>query len=126
MSLDQSPNPILNAAALAQLRKDLLRFAVLQLRNHETAEDVVQDAILSALAACDRFDHRSSVKTWIFTILKNKIVDVFRDRWNKKRVDLAEAAGDEGDFDILFKENDRWQPNETPAPVGRSRTDIFR
>jgi len=42
-------------------------------------------------------------------------VDVFRDRWNKKRVDLAEAAGDEGDFDLLFKENDRWQPSEMPA-----------
>lgn len=118
ISFGQRANPLLNDAALAQLREDLLRFAVLQLRNREIAEDVVQDAILSALAACDRFDHRASVKTWVFSILKNKIVDVFRDRWNKKRVDLAEAAGDEADFDILFTESDRWQRNEMPARWG--------
>lgn len=103
---------------LAQLRKELLRFAVLQLRNRELAEDVVQDALAAAFAARKQFEERASVKTWIFTILKNKIVDLLRDRWNKNRVDLIEAAGDESDFDVLFQTNDRWQRNEMPAAWG--------
>lgn len=118
ISLNQSVSPLLNDAALAQLRENLLRFATLQLRNREVAEDVVQDTILAALAASERFDHRASVKTWVFSILKNKIVDVFRDRWNKNRVQLAEATGDEADFDVLFKENDGWQRSEMPSRWG--------
>jgi RNA polymerase sigma-70 factor (ECF subfamily) len=118
ISLKQSASPLFNEAALAQLRENLLRFATLQLRNSEVAEDVVQDTILAALAASDRFDHRASVKTWVFSILKNKIVDVFRDRWNKNRVELAEATGDEADFDVLFMENDRWQRSEMPSRWG--------
>ncbi|OGB26601.1 MAG: hypothetical protein A3I66_17310 [Burkholderiales bacterium RIFCSPLOWO2_02_FULL_57_36] len=118
ISLNQSVNPLLNDAALIQLRENLLRFATLQLRNREVAEDVVQDTILAALAASDRFEHRASVKTWVFSILKNKIVDVFRDRWNKNRVELAEATGDETEFDVLFMENDRWQHSEMPTRWG--------
>lgn len=118
ISLKQSVSPLFNEAALAQLRESLLRFATLQLRNREVAEDVVQDTILAALAASDRFAHRASVKTWVFSILKNKIVDVFRDRWNKNRVQLTETADDETDFDVLFKENDGWQRGEMPARWG--------
>jgi RNA polymerase sigma-70 factor (ECF subfamily) len=118
IALEQSTSPLFNDAALTQLRESLLRFATLQLRNREVAEDVVQDTILAALAASDRFDHRASVKTWVFSILKNKIVDVFRDRWNKNRVQLSEAAGDETDFDVLFKENGGWQRDEMPSSWG--------
>ncbi len=97
------------------LRKDLLRFAILQLRDHQLAEDVVQDTLLAAFAASDGFEQRSSAKTWIFGILKNKIVDTMRDRWNKGRIDLPEAIGNESEFDALFQENDHWQPSERPS-----------
>ncbi len=100
------------------LRRDLLRFAVLQLRNVENAEDVVQEALAAAVSTFDRFKHNASIKTWVFTILKNKIMDVFRDRWNKNRFDLVEATGDSSDFDILFKENDHWQKSEMPSAWG--------
>lgn len=105
-------------AMLAQLRKELLRFAMLQLRNRDLAEDVVQDALASAFAARERFEQRASVKTWVFSILKNKIVDVLRDRWNKNRVDLIDATGDDSDFDVLFQTNDRWHRDEMPSAWG--------
>lgn len=97
------------------LRKDLLRFAVLQLRDQQLAEDVVQDTLLAAFAASDGFEQRSSAKTWVFGILKNKIVDTLRDRWNKGRIELPEALGNESEFDILFQENNHWQHSERPA-----------
>lgn len=117
-SPDRTDSPLLNDAMLAQLRRDMLRFAILQLRNLDMAEDVVQEALAAALAASGHFEQRASVKTWIFTILKNKIIDVLRDRWNKDRVDLGGSEGEDVDFDVLFKENDRWQRSEMPRPWG--------
>lgn len=114
---NDADSPLRNEAMLAQLRRDLLRFAMLQLRNRELAEDVVQEALAAAIGAGDRFEQRASVKTWVFSILKNKIIDVFRDRWNKNRFDVVEAC-DESDFDVLFKENERWQRSEMPASWG--------
>jgi RNA polymerase sigma-70 factor (ECF subfamily) len=106
--------------SLVALRKDLLRFAFLQLRNRDIAEDVVQETLVAALAAQARYEGRAAVKTWVFGILKNKIIDVLRDSWNKKRVHLADAEdyGHDSDFDVLFKENERWQQGEMPARWG--------
>lgn len=109
--------PLWDDATLVQLRRDLLRFAVMQLRNRDLAEDVVQETLAAAFSASDRFEHRASVKTWIFSILKNKVIDVFRDRWNKNRFDVVDACN-ESDFDVLFMENERWQRSEMPAAWG--------
>lgn len=104
-------------ASLALLRRDMLRFARLQLRNQELAEDAVQEALAAAFGASERFAQRASLKTWVFAILKNKIVDLLRDRWNKNRIDLIEAT-DESDFDVLFQANERWRRDEMPSSWG--------
>lgn len=102
---------------LAQLRHDMVRFARLQLRNQELAEDAVQDALTAAFTASGSFEHRASMKTWVFSILKNKIVDLLRDRWNKNRIDFTED-GDVADFDILFQKNEHWKREEKPTSWG--------
>jgi RNA polymerase sigma-70 factor, ECF subfamily len=55
--------------ALLSLRADMLRFARLQLRDAETAEDLVQEAIEAALRESSAFAGRSTLKTWVFAIL---------------------------------------------------------
>lgn len=52
--------PAADDMGMTQARKDLLRFAMLHLRNRELAEDIVQETLMAALAAKDRFakDHR--------------------------------------------------------------------
>ncbi|MFN7444787.1 MAG: sigma factor, partial [Curvibacter sp.] len=69
---------MLDANTLAALRPDLLRFARLQLRDAAAAEDAVQEALLAALGNAGQFDGRAQVKTWVFGILKHKIVDTIR------------------------------------------------
>jgi RNA polymerase sigma-70 factor (ECF subfamily) len=47
------------------------RLALTFVRNRAVAEDVVQEAWLGVLRGIDRFEGRSSLKTWIFRILTN-------------------------------------------------------
>ena len=56
-------------------RPDLLRYATLQLRDHELAEDVVQETLLAGLEGSANFTGKSSTKTWLIGILKHKIMD---------------------------------------------------
>lgn len=47
----------------------LLALARVYVRSHAIAEEVVQDALVGVLEGLDRFEGRSSLKTWIFRIL---------------------------------------------------------
>jgi len=49
----------------------MLRLARMYVRTQAAAEDVVQEAWLGVLKGLDRFEGRSSLKTWIFRILTN-------------------------------------------------------
>src|SRR5207253_8242850 len=49
----------------------MLRVARSFVRSPAAAEEVVQDAWLGVLRGIDRFEGRSSLKTWIFRILAN-------------------------------------------------------
>ena len=49
----------------------LLRVAQLYVATRAVAEDVVQDTWIGVLNGIDRFEGRSSLKTWIFRILTN-------------------------------------------------------
>ena len=50
----------------------LLRLAQDFVRTRSVAEEVVQETWLAVLAGIDRFEGRSSLKTWVFRILVNK------------------------------------------------------
>ena len=63
---------------IAALRPSLLKYAHLQLRNNEWAEDVVSETIIAALEKPQAFAGRSQLKTWLVGILKHKVLDVFR------------------------------------------------
>ncbi|MHB1360028.1 MAG: sigma-70 family RNA polymerase sigma factor [Rhodocyclaceae bacterium] len=115
-------------AALAALRPDLLRFARLQLRDDALAEDVVQDALIAAMGGIDNFAGRAALKTWMFSILKNKIVDALRSR--ERTVNVSALGDEEADFeqvfDTLFKANGHWLPGHQPAVWGDPEADLDR
>lgn len=73
----------------------LFRFALLRVRNRELAEDLVQETMLSAVRAIDAFEGRSSVYTWLVTILKNKIIDNVRKNSRVTTVSLDDGFQDE-------------------------------
>lgn len=79
----------------------LFRFALIRLRDRSLAEDLVQETLLAAFRGRDSFSGRSSERTWLVGILKNKIADHFRRKARTISRDenlLRETLGD-GPFD---------------------------
>jgi RNA polymerase sigma-70 factor (ECF subfamily) len=50
----------------------MVRIALMYVSDQAVAEDVVQETWIGVLRGLDRFEGRSSLKTWIFTILTNR------------------------------------------------------
>jgi RNA polymerase sigma-70 factor, ECF subfamily len=93
-----SNTPGIDPLELQKHRPQLLRFAMLQLRNATAAEDVVQETLLAALQSGSSFAGQSSVKTWLVGILKHKIIDAIR---KQSREQPLESADDETDIEDL-------------------------
>lgn len=64
----------------------LYGYAMYRLNDKHMAEDMVQETLLAAWKAYSKFEGRSSVKTWLTTILHNKIVDFVRKASRQKLV----------------------------------------
>ena len=100
---------------LSALRDEMLRFATLQLRDKHLAEDAVQDAIAAALKSSSGAE-RASLRTWVFAILRNKIIDVIRERSRHPTQSLVDE--DDSDLDEQFDERGHWRKNQKPANWG--------
>ena len=89
-------------AELAQLHQQLLRFAMMQLRNESMAEDVVSETFLAILEKPDSFEGRSSLRTYATGILKFKIIDVIRKRGREVHVEPLDEQSMDDAMDALF------------------------
>ena len=109
--------PGISAEALIALRANMLRFAQLQLRNTETAEDMVQDAIEAALRHSSSFAGRSTLKTWVFAILRNRIIDHLRQA--ARSVPMSSLVDDTDDWqerlETLFNDRGGWREGTRPV-----------
>ncbi|MGM5469698.1 sigma-70 family RNA polymerase sigma factor [Flavobacteriaceae bacterium LMO-SS05] len=76
----------------------------------EVAEDLVQDTFLSAFNKLDSFKGNSQPKTWLFSILNNKVIDYYRlsAKTTKKTFSLSEEKATEIS-DGLFNETEDWK-----------------
>jgi len=89
----------------------LYRYALLRLRDPHKAEDAVQETLLAALAARERFTGGASVRTWLTGILKHKVMDQFRHDLREVALEdpdeLTEGADGDGGED--FDPSGRWR-----------------
>ena len=100
------------SSQIAALRDDLLRFAQRQLSDPALAEDVVHETIDAALAK-NTYSGKGSLKSWLFAILRNKIVDQIR---QQNKLSLQTYSEDEPiEADSLFTTRGYWKKSAQPA-----------
>jgi RNA polymerase sigma-70 factor, ECF subfamily len=101
----------------------LLRVARLYVDSRSVAEEVVQETWLGVLRGLDRFEGRSSLKTWIFKILTN--VAISRGARERRTIPfsaLAEAEVGDGEAAVdadrfLPADHDRWPHHWALGPT---------
>ena len=104
----------------------LFNFAIGQVRDVNTAEDLVQDTFLAAVKAQNSFGGKSSARTWLVGILRHKIYDHLRKTCRERavRVDPTPANADES-----WEESSLWLHDvaaESQLPSRRMELDEFR
>jgi RNA polymerase sigma-70 factor, ECF subfamily len=114
-------------AAFGELISDyspaLLRVAQAHVRTRAVAEEVVQETWLAVLRGLDRFEGRSSLKTWIFRILTNTAISrgVRESRtvpFSSLAAQEAEAAEETLDASrFLPADHDRWPHHWALGPT---------
>jgi RNA polymerase sigma-70 factor (TIGR02943 family) len=85
----------------------LYSWAYYKTSSKETSEDLVQDTFMAAHQNYSRFESKSNPKTWLLSILKNKIADHFRIKYRSQEKE-AEP------LDRFFNENGDWVLAERP------------
>ena len=100
-------NAEIDNAFVERVRRDMLAFAQLQLRDATLAEDAVQEALTAALTSEKNFAGQSALKTWVFGILRHKIVDLIRQQSRLTPLSAFTEEDEDMDrsFEALFKEN---------------------
>ncbi len=75
-----APDLAVSWVEMVSHRQDLVRFAQRRLHDPMLAEDVVHDVFEAVISGKAAFAGRSALRSWLTGILKNKIVDLVRQR----------------------------------------------
>ncbi|HEY6637620.1 MAG TPA: RNA polymerase sigma factor [Solirubrobacterales bacterium] len=92
----------------------MLRVAQMYVRDRATAEEVVQETWLAVLNGIDRFEGRSSLKTWLFRILTNRAKT--RGARDGRMVPFSSLAGGNTEADEPAVDPDRFLGPDSPHP----------
>jgi RNA polymerase sigma-70 factor (TIGR02943 family) len=95
----------------------LYAFAVSRINDTEQARDLVQETFLSALQNAAGFAGKSSERTWLTAILKNKIIDVYRKKSSLLKIIDKEETGHHND-DFFEEDNGHWKTGHLPQAFG--------
>ncbi len=99
----------------------MLRVAMMYVSTRAVAEEVVQEAWLGVLKGLDRFEGRSSLKTWIFRILTNTAKTRGEREGRSLPFSSLAGAGEDADdspvdLDRFIGDGHRWAGHWASAP----------
>jgi RNA polymerase sigma factor (sigma-70 family) len=76
------------------LQGDVYGLAIRMLWNREDAEDATQEILVRAVTRLSQFDFRSSLKTWVYRIAVNYILDVKKSPVERMQLNFERFAED--------------------------------
>ena len=89
---------------------ELFSWALHKLSDEELAKDLIQDTFVAAAEKIQDFRGDSAPKTWLFSILNYKIIDVYR---KKAKLPVTTNTSIFTDF---FDEDGSWLKTKRPQP----------
>jgi len=110
--------PLITPTTIQELSPGLFAFAYRAVRQKEDAEDLVQDTWISALRTVPSFEGRSSLRTWLVSILRRRIADRFR------RDRPAEQLEEERFAIDVAPSEDRLDAHEAASIANRAMADL--
>lgn len=75
-----------------QFGKHLLNFIKSRVYSIADAEDIYQDVLIKIISNVDSMNKPESVKSWLFSIARNKIIDYYRQQQKRVQEDLDELV----------------------------------
>lgn len=103
----------------------LYKYALIRVNGEELARDLVQETFLAALERLQKFEGKSTERTWLTAILKNKIIDIYRKKASafgkEPTVTFAEYETD----DFFEPDAHNWKPDHRPAEFGIEQPDLL-
>jgi len=95
--------------------QDVYQFCLYFTNHEEEAKDLTQETFIKALKSIDKFQGRSSTKTWIISIARNTTIDHHRKKkfqrllphkWAKEQITSTSTdyeVENQGDWEVLQK-----------------------
>ncbi|WP_205745973.1 sigma-70 family RNA polymerase sigma factor [Egibacter rhizosphaerae] len=115
-----SATPGVGEPDLEVYRRELTAHCYRMLGSPFEAEDAVQETMVRAWRAMDRFEGRASVRTWLYTIATNVCIDMTRGRDRRARpMDLAPSST-VAEAQLVTRPENTWLE---PVPDGHVVTD---
>lgn len=73
----------------------LYRFAFIRVHDSHTAEDLVQETLVSGMKSIESFRGRSSLRTWLMSILRRRIADHIKRAGRPSHLHFASLQSDD-------------------------------
>ena len=96
----------------------LYAYAIARINDEEQAKDLVQETFLAALQKVDKFEGKSSERTWLTAILKYKIIDVYRKKSSGLVVNADVQRAEQEQSNFFEPEYGHWNNEHAPKAFG--------
>lgn len=101
----------------------LYSYALARVNDGELARDLVQETFLAALERLKKFEGKSTERTWLTAILKNKIVDIYRKKASAFVKEPAVTFAEYETDDFFEPDAHNWKIDHRPAEFGIEQPD---
>jgi len=91
--------------------KELLKYTLYKTSDLEVSENIVQDTFEAVIKSYESYKRESNPKTWIYSILNNKIKDYYK---SKKNQFVSLDDFHKKDAHEHFDEDDGWKKESAP------------